>query len=199
ENQYIMSPKDLKTIHFLNKVIDAGVRVLKIEGRARGPEYVKIAVQCYNEAINACCEGTFDDEKIAQWDEQLRKIFNRGFWDGYYMGQRLGEWSAKYGSSATRVKTYVAKGVRYFSNIGVAEFYMESGELCVGDEIIITGPTTGAMILTLDEIRVDLKPVEKAVKGQSISFKVPAKIRPSDRLYRWLPTESDKQNKENLK
>ena len=199
ENQYIMSPKDLKTIHFLNKVIDAGVRVLKIEGRARGPEYVKIAVQCYNEAINACCDGTFDDDKIAQWDEQLRKIFNRGFWDGYYMGKRLGEWSAKYGSSATRVKTYVAKGVRYFSNIGVAEFYMESGELCVGDEIIITGPTTGAMILTLDEIRVDLKPVEKAVKGQSISFKVPAKIRPSDRLYRWLPTELDKQNKDNQK
>ena len=128
ENKYIMSPKDLKTIHFLNKVIDAGVRVLKIEGRARGPEYVKIAVQCYSEAIDACCNGTFTPEKIADWDSRLVKIFNRGFWNGYYLGQRLGEWSEKYGSSATRVKTYAAKGVRYFSNIGVAEFIMESGE-----------------------------------------------------------------------
>ena len=188
ENKYIMSPKDLKTIHFLNKVIDAGVRVLKIEGRARGPEYVKIAVQCYSEAIDACCNGTFTPEKIADWDSRLVKIFNRGFWNGYYLGQRLGEWSEKYGSSATRVKTYAAKGVRYFSNIGVAEFLMESGELHVGDEIIITGPTTGAIILTLDEIRVDLKPVEKAVKGDRFSIKVPQKIRPSDRLYRWQET-----------
>ncbi len=189
EDKYIMSPKDLKTIHFLNKMIDAGVRVFKIEGRARGPEYVKIAVQCYSEAIDAVCNGTFNKEKIAQWDEQLGKIFNRGFWNGYYLGQRLGEWSSKYGSSATRVKMYVAKGVRYFSNIGVAEFYMESGELHVGDEIIITGPTTGAVILTVDEIRVDLKPVEKTVKGENFSIKVPSKIRPSDRLYRWQPTE----------
>lgn len=188
ENKYIMSPKDLKTIHFLNKVIDAGVRVLKIEGRARGPEYVKIAVQCYSEAIDACCNGTFTPEKIADWDSRLVKIFNRGFWNGYYLGQRLGEWSEKYGSSATRVKTYAAKGVRYFSNIGVAEFLMESGELHVGDEIIITGPTTGAIILTLDEIRVDLMPVEKAVKGDRFSIKVPQKIRPSDRLYRWQET-----------
>ncbi|MBQ7853067.1 MAG: U32 family peptidase [Muribaculaceae bacterium] len=188
ENKYIMSPKDLKTIHFLNKVIDAGVRVLKIEGRARGPEYVKIAVQCYSEAIDACCNGTFTPEKIADWDSRLVKIFNRGFWNGYYLGQRLGEWSEKYGSSATRVKTYAAKGVRYFSNIGVAEFLMESGELHVGDEIVITGPTTGAIILTLDEIRVDLKPVEKAVKGDRFSIKVPQKIRPSDRLYRWQET-----------
>ena len=188
ENKYIMSPKDLKTIHFLNKVIDAGVRVLKIEGRARGPEYVKIAVQCYSEAIDACCNGTFTPEKIADWDSRLVKIINRGFWNGYYLGQRLGEWSEKYGSSATRVKTYAAKGVRYFSNIGVAEFLMESGELHVGDEIIITGPTTGAIILTLDEIRVDLKPVEKAVKGDRFSIKVPQKIRPSDRLYRWQET-----------
>ena len=188
ENKYIMSPKDLKTIHFLNKMIDAGVSVFKIEGRARGPEYVSIAVQCYSEAIEACCNGTFDDEKIEHWDEQLRKIFNRGFWNGYYLGQRLGEWSAKYGSSATRVKTYVAKGIRYFSKIGVAEFQMESGELCVGDEIIITGPTTGAVIMTVEEIRVDLKPVEKTVKGERFSIKVCEKIRPSDRLYRWQPT-----------
>lgn len=188
ENQYIMSPKDLKTIHFLNKVIDAGVRVLKIEGRARGPEYVKIAVECYNEAIEACCNGTYNEDMIADWDNRLSKIFNRGFWDGYYLGQRLGEWSSKYGSSATRVKQYVAKGIRYFSKLGVAEFQMESGELQVGDEIIITGPTTGAIITTVEEIRVDLKPVEKTVKGERFSIKVAEKVRPSDRLYRWLPT-----------
>ena len=188
ENQYIMSPKDLKTIHFLNKVIDAGVRVLKIEGRARGPEYVKIAVECYNEAIEACCNGTYNDEMIADWDNRLSKIFNRGFWNGYYLGQRLGEWSSKYGSSATRVKQYIAKGIRYYSNIGVAEFQMESGELQVGDEIIITGPTTGAIITTIEEIRVDLKPVEKTVKGERFSIKVAEKVRPSDRMYRWVPT-----------
>ena len=188
ENQYIMSPKDLKTIHFLNKVIDAGVRVLKIEGRARGPEYVKIAVECYNEAIKACCDGTYNEDMIADWDERLSKIFNRGFWNGYYLGQRLGEWSSKYGSSATRVKQYVAKGIRFFSKLGVAEFQMESGELHVGDEIIITGPTTGALITTVEEIRVDLKPVEKTVKGERFSIKVPEKVRPSDRLYRWVPT-----------
>ena len=185
DNKYIMSPKDLKTIHFLNKMVDAGVRVFKIEGRARGPEYVQIAVQCYNEALNALCGNTYSDEKIALWDEQLAKIFNRGFWDGYYLGQRLGEWSSKYGSSATRVKEYRAKGVRYFSNIGVAEFYMESGELAVGDEVVITGPTTGSLILTVSEIRVNLKPVEKTVKGESFSIAVPSKIRPSDKLYLW--------------
>ncbi len=185
ENQYIMSPKDLKTIHFLNKMVDAGVRVFKIEGRARGPEYVSLAVRCYDEALRSLCDGTYSDEKIARWDEELSKIFNRGFWDGYYLGQRLGEWSAKYGSSATRVKEYRAKGVRYFSKIGVAEFYMENGELRPGDEIVITGPTTGALVLSLDEIRVNLKPVEVARKGDSFSIAVPSKIRPSDRLYLW--------------
>lgn len=188
DNKYIMSPKDLKTIHFLNKMIDSGVRVFKIEGRARGPEYVATAVQCYSEAIDAICDGTYSEEKIADWDNRLNKIFNRGFWNGYYLGQRLGEWSSKYGSSATRKKVYVAKGVRYFSNIGVAEFCMESGELNVGDEIVITGPTTGAIIMKLDEIRVALKPVQKTVKGESFSIKVPEKIRPSDRLYLWEDT-----------
>ena len=185
ENQYIMSPKDLKTIHFLNKMIDAGVRVFKIEGRARGPEYVRIAVSCYNEAINAYLEGSFTDERIADWNERLATIFNRGFWNGYYLGQRLGEWTSKYGSSATRVKVYAAKGIRYFSKIGVAEFQMETGELHVGDEIIITGPTTGAVPVTVDEIRVDLKPVEKTVKGERFSIKVAEKIRPSDKLFLW--------------
>lgn len=185
ENQYIMSPKDLKTIHFINKMVDAGVRVFKIEGRARGPEYVSVAVRCYDEALRSLCDGSYSDEKIARWDDELAKIFNRGFWDGYYLGQRLGEWSAKYGSSATRVKEYRAKGVRYFSKIGVAEFYMENGELRPGDEIVITGPTTGAIILTLEEIRVNLKPVDVARKGDSFSIAVPSKIRPSDRLYLW--------------
>lgn len=188
ENQYIMSPKDLKTIHFLNKMADAGVRVFKIEGRARGPEYVSVAVRCYSEALHAICEGGYTDERIAQWDAELAKIFNRGFWNGYYLGQRLGEWSAKYGSSATRVKQYIAKGVKYFSRLGVGEFLMEGEELCRGDEVVITGPTTGALILTVDDIRVGGQSVERAVKGDSFSIAVPAKIRPADRLYRWRPT-----------
>ncbi len=189
ENKYIMSPKDLRTIHFLNKMADAGVRVFKIEGRARGPEYVDIAVRCYSEALEALCDGTYTDERIAGWENELAKIFNRGFWDGYYLGQRLGEWSSKYGSSATRVKEYRAKGVRYFSKLGVAEFYMEAGELHPGDEVVITGPTTGTIILTLDEIRVDLKPVDTVVKGQSFSIAVPSKVRPSDKLYFWRPLD----------
>ena len=188
ENKYIMSPKDLKTIHFLNKMIDAGVEVFKIEGRARGPEYVATAVRCYSEAIAAIADGSYSEEKIKGWDERLKMIFNRGFWDGYYLGQRLGEWSAKYGSSATRVKHYVAKGVKYFSKLGVGEFIMEAGELHVGDEIIITGPTTGAMMITVEDIQVDCHSVEKAVKGDPFSIPVPAKIRPSDRLYVWEKT-----------
>ena len=188
ENKYIMSPKDLKTIHFLDRMIDAGVRVFKIEGRARGPEYVATAVSCYSEAITSICDGTYSAEKVAGWDERLAKIFNRGFWDGYYLGQRLGEWSAKYGSSATRVKRYAAKGVKYYSKLGVAEFVMEAGELHRGDEIIITGPTTGALMITADDIRVDLKSVDCAVKGDAYSIAVPAKIRPSDRLYVWEHT-----------
>ena len=185
DNKYIMSPKDLKTIHFLNKMIDSGVRVFKIEGRARGPEYVRTVVQCYNEAICAYLDGTYGDEKIADWDARLAKVFNRGFWNGYYLGQRLGEWTWKYGSSATRVKVYSAKGVRYFSNIRVAEFLMENGELHVGDEVVITGPTTGAIIMKVEEIRVDLKPVEKAVKGDRFSIRVDEKVRPSDRMFVW--------------
>lgn len=188
ENQYIMSPKDLKTIHFLNKMADAGVRVFKIEGRARGAEYVYTAVKAYNTALNAICDGTYTPTLIDNIETDLAKIFNRGYWDGYYLGQRLGEWSSKYGSSATRVKHYAAKGVRYFPKIGVGEFLMEDGTLSVGDEIVITGPATGAIITTVSEIRVDLKPVATAHKGQSISIPVPQKIRPSDRLYRWEHT-----------
>ncbi len=188
ENKYIMSPKDLKTIHFLNKMIDAGVRVFKIEGRARGPEYVKIAVRAYSEAIDAICRGEFTEERIARWDEELGKIFNRGFWNGYYLGQRLGEWSAKYGSSATKVKKYVAKGVRYFPKLGVGEFVMEAGELHPGDEVVITGTDTGAIIMTIEELRLEYDPVSVVKKGDSFSIKVPRKIRPSDRLYLWEDT-----------
>ncbi len=188
DNKYIMSPKDLKTIHFLNKMIDAGVRVFKIEGRARGPEYVSTAVRCYSEALDSIVNETFSEEKIAIWDEQLARIFNRGFWNGYYLGQRLGEWSSKYGSSATRVKQYVAKGVKYYSRLGVGEFLMEAGELNVGDEVVITGPTTGALIFTVEDIQVNCKSVPKAVKGDSFSIPVSEKIRPSDRLYLWQKT-----------
>lgn len=188
ENKYIMSPKDLKTIHFLDRMIDAGVSVFKIEGRARGPEYVSLAVQCYSEAISAIVDGRYDAKAVEEWDERLGKIFNRGFWDGYYMGQRLGEWSGKYGSSATRVKHYVAKGVKYYSKLGVGEFFMEAGELNVGDEVVVTGPTTGALIFTVDDIQVDCQSVERAVKGDAFSIAVPSKIRPSDRLYRWEKT-----------
>ena len=187
------SPKDLKTIHFMNKMMDAGVRVFKLEGRARGPEYVRLVTECYKEAVKAYCEGTFDEEKIAVWDERLRRVFNRGFWDGYYLGQRLGEWSSKYGSGATRKKVYVARGIKYFSGIGVAEFEMESGSLRVGDEILVTGPTTGAVMQTVDEIRVDLKPVEETVKGERFSIKMSEKIRPSDRLYKMEKVQIEKE------
>ncbi len=188
DNKYIMSPKDLKTIHFLDRMIDAGVRVFKIEGRARGPEYVKIAVQCYSEAIEAICNGTYNAELVAGWDERLGRIFNRGFWNGYYLGQRLGEWSGKYGSSATRVKHYTAKGVKYFSKLGVGEFLLEAGTLSVGDEVVVTSPTTGALIFEVTEIQVGCRSVQQAVKGDAFSIPVPAKIRPSDRLYRWEKT-----------
>ena len=185
ENQYLMSPKDLKTIHFLNKMVDAGVRVLKIEGRARGPEYVREAVECYSQALEAICDGTFSEEKIAEWETRLEKIFNRGFWDGYYLGQRLGEWSAKYGSSATRTKVYAAKALRYFPRLGVGEFKLENGELRPGDEVVLTGPTTGVEIFKIEELRLERDPVPVVTRGQRFSTSVPARVRPSDRLYLW--------------
>lgn len=187
DNKYIMSPKDLKSIDFLDRMVEAGVRVFKIEGRARGAEYVSTVVSAYDRALKAVADGTFTCELAESLTHQLEKVFNRGFWDGYYLGRRLGEWSDKYGSSATRVKQYAAKGVRYFPRIGVAEFLMEAGELCQGDEIVIIGPTTGAVTITVGEIRVGELPVAKTVKGESFSIAVPCKIRPSDRLYRWDP------------
>ncbi|GHV47725.1 collagenase [Bacteroidia bacterium] len=189
ENQYIMSPKDLKTIHFINKMMDAGVRVFKIEGRARGPEYVRLVTECYQEAVQSYCEGTYSEGKVNLWDERLRSVFNRGFWNGYYLGQRLGEWSSKYGSSATKRKVYVAKGVKYFSGLGVAEFELEAQSLKAGDEVLITGPTTGAVMQVIDDIRVGLVPVEEVKKGEHFSIKVEAKIRPSDKMYKMVLNE----------
>jgi len=189
DNQYIMSPKDLKTIHFINKMLDAGVSIFKIEGRARGPEYVRIVTECYKEAIEAYCNDTFSEEKITDWDERLKRVFNRGFWNGYYLGQRLGEWNDKYGNGATERKLYIGKAIKYFSKLGVAEFLMETQSLKVGDKILITGPTTGAIFLDVEEIRVDLKPVEETVKGERFSIKVEEKIRPSDKLFKLIKNE----------
>ena len=189
ENQFLMSPKDLKTIHFLNKMVDAGVTVFKIEGRARGPEYVRETVECYSRALEAICDGTYSEEKITEWEKRLEKVFNRGFWDGYYLGQRLGEWSSKYGSSATRTKVYAAKALRYFSKLGVGEFLLENGTLSVGDEVVLTGPTTGAVIFKIEELRLEIDPVERVEKGFKFSTPLPVKCRQSDRLYKWIETD----------
>ena len=194
DNRYIMSPKDLKTIHFMNKMMDAGVRVFKIEGRARGPEYVRTVTECYKEAVRACLDHTFTDEKIKAWNGRLATVFNRGFWDGYYLGRRLGEWTKNYGSAATERKIYVGRGIRYFSRIGVAEFLVEAAEVSVGDRLLITGPTTGAEYVTLDEARVDLKPVQTVRKGEHFSMKS-VRIRPSDKLYKLVTIEELKRFK----
>lgn len=187
DNQYLMSPKDLKTIHFINKLIESGVRVLKIEGRARGPEYVKTVVSCYDEAINSYLDGTYSEEKIAQWDERLKKVFNRGFWNGYYLGQRLGEWSSTYGSEATKKKVYVGKGMKYYSKLGVGEFLVETKYgIKKGDDILIIGPTTGVIELKVGEIHVGDSTAEKCEKGDLFSIAVSEKIRNSDKLYKWV-------------
>lgn len=188
DNKYIMSPKDLKTIGFMDRMIKAGVRVFKIEGRARGPEYVSTVVGCYKEALEECLNGTFTNESRKKWDERLSTVFNRGFWDGYYLGQKMGEWSNIYGSQATERKVYIGKGIKYFSKLGVGEFYIEAGELRVGDKLLVTGPTTGAMYLELEEARVDLGAVDVVPKGVYVSFKVPGKVRPADKLYKIVKT-----------
>ena len=184
DNKYIMSPKDLKTVRFIDRMMRAGVRVFKIEGRARGPEYVYTVVKCYKEAIQSVLDGTFTEEKKDEWDERLATVFNRGFWDGYYQGQRLGEWNKNYGSNATERKVYVGKGVKYFSKLGVAEFSCEACEFSVGDKMLITGPTTGVMYVTVEEIHDDTHAVETAQKGTRVAFKVPGKVRPSDKLFK---------------
>ena len=183
DNKYIMSPKDLKTIRFIDRMMKAGVRVFKIEGRARGPEYVYNVVKCYKEAIKAVLDGQFTEEKKDQWDERLASVFNRGFWDGYYQGQTMGEWNKNYGSNATERKIYVGRGVKYFSKLGVAEFTCEAHEFSVGDKLLITGPTTGVMYVTVSEIRLELDPVQTAPKGTHVSIPVPDKVRPSDKLF----------------
>ena len=184
DNQYIMSPKDLKTLRFIDKMMDAGVRVFKIEGRARGPEYVYKVVTCYKEAIESVLNDTFTEEKKDKWDEELSKVFNRGFWDGYYQGQKLGEWNKNYGSAATEKKVLVGKVVKYFSKIGVAEIAVTASEIEKGERILITGPTTGAMYLDANEIRYDLNPVEKVEKGWNVSIPVTDKVRPNDKVFK---------------
>ncbi len=184
DNKYLMSPKDLKTVRFIDKLMSSGVRVFKIEGRARGPEYVYTVVKVYKEAIAAVLNGGFTEEKKDEWDQRLATVFNRGFWDGYYQGQRLGEWNKNYGSNATEKKQLVGKVVKYFSKLSVAEVAVEASEFAVGDRLLITGPTTGALWLTADEIRYDLKPVGKALQKQRVSIPVPEKVRPNDKLFK---------------
>lgn len=191
DNKYIMSPKDLKTIRFIDKMMESGVRVFKIEGRARGPEYVYTVVKCYKEAIQAVVDGTFTEERKDEWDERLARVFNRGFWDGYYQGQTLGEWNKNYGSNATEHKVYIGKGVKYFSRLGVAEFTVEATTFRLGDKLLVTGPTTGVMYLTATEIHDnDGNPVSEAPQGTRVAIPVTAKVRPSDKLFK-LITDSE--------
>lgn len=185
DNEYIMSAKDLCTIDFLDKILEAGVRVLKIEGRGRAADYVYTTTKCYREAVDAFAEGTYTPEKIEQWKARLSEVYNRGFWDGYYLGRKMGEWSNVHGSLATTRKIYLGKGVKYFDKVGVGEFFIESQSLQKGDKIIVTGPTTGYVETEVEEIRLDSgEIVEKASKGQTVSFKIAEKIRPSDKLYK---------------
>lgn len=191
DNKYIMSPKDLKTIRFMDRMMKAGVRVFKIEGRARGPEYVHTVVSCYKEAVSSVINGTFTEERKDEWDQRLATVFNRGFWDGYYQGQTLGEWNRHYGSNATERKVLVGKVIKYFSKLGVAEVAVEASEFGLGDKLLITGNATGALWLTADEIRYDLKPVERALQRQRVSIPVPEKVRPNDKLFRIEKVENN--------
>lgn len=184
DNEYIMSPKDLCTIGFMDEMVKAGITVFKIEGRARSAEYVKTVTRCYSEAAQAIADGTYTPEKVTEWTERLKTVFNRGFWDGYYLGQRLGEWSKVYGNKATQRKEYVGKTTNYFANIGVAEFLTEANELHVGDKVLIIGETTGVVETEVTEIRVDLKPTDKAEKGVYCSVPISDKIRRGDKIYR---------------
>lgn len=184
DNKYIMSPKDLCTIDFMDRIIESGVKVFKIEGRARSAEYVKRCASCYRRAADAVCDGTYSPELAASLKEELSEVFNRGFWDGYYQGQTIGEWNKNYGSCATEKKVLVGKVVKYFSKLGVAEVAVEASEFGVGDKLLVTGNATGALWLTADEIRYDLKPVERALQRQRVSIPVPEKVRPNDKLYR---------------
>jgi U32 family peptidase len=190
DNEYIMSAKDLCTIDFLDKILDAGVRVLKIEGRGRAADYVYTTTKCYREAVDAIQNGTYSQEKIQDWKERLSTVYNRGFWDGYYLGRKMGEWSNQYGSVATQKKIYIGKGIKYFDKIGVGEFLIESHELNIGDQIVITGPSTGYVETTVSEIRSDDgQTVQNAMKGNTISIHIGEKIRPSDKLYKIVKSD----------
>lgn len=189
DNKYVMSPKDLKTIRFVDRMMSAGVRVFKIEGRARGAEYVDTVVRCYDEAIRSVLDGTFSEERKDAWDQRLSRVFNRGFWDGYYQGQTLGEWNDRPGSRATERKVYVGRGVRYYGKLQVAEFKIEAATLSVGDRILVTGPTTGALETEVSEIRFDLKPVTTAKQGQRVSIPIDRKVRASDKLFKLVPAD----------
>lgn len=195
DNEYIMSPKDLKTIGFLDQMIEAGVRVFKIEGRARGPEYVKTVVECYSEAVDAVLNNEYTEEKIENWNKRLAKVFNRGFWNGYYLGQRLGEWSRNYGSEATHRKIYVGKVTNYFGKIGVAEILLEAQNLKIGDEILITGETTGAYEDIAEEIRLEFEPVKEVKKGDLFSLKTKELVRRNDKVYK-IVKASELKNKQ---
>lgn len=206
DNKYIMSPKDLKTIRFIDRMMAAGVRVFKIEGRARGPEYVRTVVECYRQAIDTLIPALDNDDAAAadaarttfrqhldEWDARLATVFNRGFWDGYYLGQRMGEWNDNYGSNATERKVYVGRGRKYYSRLGLGEFRIEAAELHVGDKFLVTGPTTGAVYGVIHEMHDDSNaPVDVARQGSNVSFSVEAKVRPSDKLFRIEPALSQK-------
>jgi putative protease len=184
DNEYIMSAKDLCTINFIDKVLDAGVEVLKIEGRGRSADYVDTTISCYREAVDSLHDGTYTQEKIADWMERLSTVFNRGFFDGYYLGRKMGEWSEVYGSKATKQKIFLGKGIKYFSKLKVGEFQVETRSLEKGDEILITGPTTGVVTAIVEEMRVDNKVVEKVTKGDRFSMQLDEVVRPSDKLYK---------------
>ena len=184
DNKYIMSPKDLKTIRFIDRMMDAGVRVFKIEGRARGPEYVYTVVKCYKEAIRSVLDGSFTEEKKADWDRRLATVFNRGFWDGYYQGQTMGEWSKSYGSQATEKKVLIGKVTKYFSRLNVAEIAVEAADFALGDKLLITGNTTGVMYVTATEIHDDNRPVEHAPQHERVSVPVKGKVRPNDKVFK---------------
>ena len=195
DNKYIMSPKDLKTIRFIDRMMQAGVRVFKIEGRARGPEYVYTVVSCYREAIQSAIDGTLTEEKKDAWDKRLATVFNRGFWDGYYQGQTLGEWNKHYGSAATERKVLVGKVIKYFSRLNVAEVAVEATTFDRGDRLLITGPTTGVMYLDATEIRYDLHPVDTAQQGWRVSIPVSGKVRPNDKLFKLVTVNEIKEIK----
>ena len=188
DGKYIMSPKDLCTIGFINKMIDAGVRVFKIEGRARPAEYVKAVCECYSEALEAYLDGSYGAEKIADWKKRMSTVFNRGFWDGYYLGQRLGEWSEVYGSKATKKKICIGKVTNYFGKLQVGEFKLESYDLKVGDEVMIVGPNTGVVQMIVPELRLEMEPVEQIEKGAVFSMPCETKLRRSDKLYKLVDT-----------